>query len=60
VRVIDISGRTALVTTVNGCDSCCRTQTVQVPLKKGKNANHTDHAPSIDEIAVSRPQRRPA
>jgi hypothetical protein len=57
--IIDISGRSGVVITVNGNDSCCRTQTVQVPLEKGKNSiafsNRTDHAPSIDKIAVSRP-----
>jgi hypothetical protein len=57
--VIDISGRTALVITVNGSDRCCRTETVQVPLRKGRNTiefgNRTSHAPSIDKIAISYP-----
>jgi hypothetical protein len=57
--VIDISGRTGLVITVNGNDNCCRTQTVQVPLRKGKNtisfSNLTSHAPSIDKIVITAP-----
>jgi hypothetical protein len=55
--VIDISGRTGVVITVDGNDSCCRTRTVQVQLEKGRNSiafsNRTDHAPSIDKIAIS-------
>jgi hypothetical protein len=57
--VIDISGRSGLVVTVNGNDSCCRTQTVQVPLRRGKNtiafSNLTSHAPSIDKIVITAP-----
>jgi len=57
--VIDISGRTGMVVTVNGNDSCCRTQTVQVPLRKGRNtisfSNRTSHAPSIDKIVITAP-----
>jgi hypothetical protein len=57
--VIDISGRKGLVITVNGNDTCCRTQTVQVPLRKGKNTvsfgNLTSHAPSIDKIVITAP-----
>lgn len=57
--VIDISGRTGVVITVNGSDTCCRTQTVQVPLRKGKNTisfgNLTSHAPSIDKIVITAP-----
>jgi hypothetical protein len=57
--VIDISGRTGMVITVNGNDSCCRTQTVQVPLRKGRNtisfSNRTSHAPSIDKVVITAP-----
>jgi hypothetical protein len=57
--VIDISGRTGMVITVGTNNSCCRTQTVQVPLRKGKNtiafSNRTSQAPSIDRIVVSLP-----
>ena len=57
--VIDVSGRTGLVITVHGDDRCCRTQTVQVPLYKGRNtisfSNRTSHAPSIDKIVITAP-----
>ncbi len=57
--VIDISGRTGVVITVNGDDTCCRTQTVQVSLRKGRNTisfgNLTSHAPSIDKIVITAP-----
>jgi hypothetical protein len=57
--VIDISGRTGMVITVGTNNSCCRTQSVQVPLRKGKNtiafSNRTSQAPSIDKIVVSLP-----
>jgi hypothetical protein len=57
--VIDISGRTGLVITVHGDDKCCRRQTVQVRLDKGRNtisfSNRTSHAPSIDKIVITAP-----
>jgi hypothetical protein len=55
--VITIGGVGSLSVTVTGSATCCASQAIAVPLRKGLNtiwfANPDGHAPSLDKIVIS-------